>query len=55
MTLDFLREKAAEVWRVPVSEVNYFYKEDSLVPLGDGKYKVKTDKRFALRFTGWKL
>ncbi|HIA33157.1 MAG TPA: hypothetical protein EYN83_08115, partial [Nitrospinaceae bacterium] len=41
MTLDFLREKAAEVWRVPVSEVNYFYKEDSLIPLGDGKYKVK--------------
>ena len=44
MTLDFLREKAAEVWRVPVSEVNYFYKEDSLVPLGDGKYKVKLTK-----------
>jgi hypothetical protein len=44
MTLDFLREKAAEAWRVPVSEVNYFYKDDSLVPLGDGKYKVKLIK-----------
>ena len=28
MTLDFLREKAAEVWRVPVSEVSYFYDEN---------------------------
>ncbi len=27
MTLEFLREKAAEVWRVPVSEVNYFYNQ----------------------------
>ena len=44
MTLDFLREKAAEVWRVPVSEVNYFYKEDNLTPLGDGKYSVKLTK-----------
>jgi hypothetical protein len=44
MTLDFLREKAAEAWRVPISEVNYFYKDDSLVPLGDGKYKVKLIK-----------
>ncbi len=44
MTLDFLREKAAEVWRVPVSEVNYFYKEDNLTPLGDGKYNVKLTK-----------
>ena len=44
MSLDFLREKAAEVWRVPLSEVNYFYKEDSLVPLGEGKYDVKLTK-----------
>lgn len=44
MTLDFLREKAAEVWRVPVSEVNYFYDENNLVPLGDGKYNVKLTK-----------
>ena len=44
MTLDFLREKAAEVWRVPVSEVNYFYNDDNLVPLGDGKYNVKLTK-----------
>ena len=44
MTLDFLREKAAEVWRVPVSEVNYFYDEGNLVPLGDGKYNVKLTK-----------
>ena len=44
MTLDFLREKAAEVWRVPVSEVKYFYKDDNLVSLGDGKYEVKLTK-----------
>ena len=44
MTLDFLREKASEVWRVPVSEVNYFYNENNLIPLGDGKYNVKLTK-----------
>lgn len=44
MTLGFLREKAAEVWRVPLSEVNYFYQENNLVPVGDGKYDVKLTK-----------
>ncbi|MCH8158185.1 MAG: hypothetical protein IID18_10650, partial [Nitrospinae bacterium] len=44
MTLDFLREKAAEVWRVPVSEVNYFYTDENLIALGDGKYDVKLTK-----------
>ena len=44
MTLDFLREKAAEVWRVPLSEVNYFYTKENLESLGDGKYNVKLTK-----------
>ena len=44
MTLDFLREKAAEVWRVPLSEVKYFYRDQNLVPLGDGKYDVRLTK-----------
>ncbi|KMP12106.1 hypothetical protein UZ36_02085 [Candidatus Nitromaritima sp. SCGC AAA799-C22] len=44
MTLDFLREKAAEVWRAPVSEVQFFYKDENLVSLGNGKYEIKLTK-----------
>ncbi|MFQ5449228.1 MAG: hypothetical protein ACE5E9_01285 [Nitrospinaceae bacterium] len=44
MSLDDLREKAAEAWRVPLSEVKYFYQDENLVPLGDGKYNVLLTK-----------
>jgi len=50
MDLDGLRKKAAEAWRVPFSEVKYFYRDENLVPLGDGKYNVwlKKDGLYAL-------
>ena len=40
MNLDDLRKKAAAAWRVPFSEVKYFYKDEYLVNKGDGKYDV---------------
>lgn len=50
MDLDNLRRKAAEAWRVPFSEVKYFYRDENLVPLGEGKYDVwlKKDGLYAL-------
>ena len=44
MSLDDLREKAAEAWRVPVSEVNYFYDDDHMVHQGEGKYNIRLTK-----------
>ena len=44
LSLDDLRQKAAEAWRVPFSEVKYFYKDENLVHLGEGKYQVKLQK-----------
>lgn len=44
MTLDFLRERAAEAWRVPFSEVKYFYPDENLIPLGEGKFEVRLTK-----------
>ncbi len=40
MTLDDLRKKAAESWRVPFSEVKYFYSDENMVHKGDGKYDI---------------
>ncbi len=44
MSLDSLREKAAEAWRVPFSEVKYFYNDDKMVHLGEGKYDIRLTK-----------
>ena len=44
ISLDDLRHKAAEAWRVPFSEVKYFYKDENLVDKGDGKYDVSLTK-----------
>ena len=44
MSLDDLRKKAAEAWRVPFSEVQYFYSDANMVPKGDGKYDIHLTK-----------
>ena len=44
MSLDDLRKKAAEAWRVPFSEVQYFYSDENLVTTGDGKYDIHLTK-----------
>ena len=44
MTLDDLREKAAEAWRVPTSEVKYFYDDNHMLHQGDGKYDIRLTK-----------
>lgn len=44
MTLDDLREKAAEAWRVPASEVKYFYDDNHMVHQGGGKYDIRLAK-----------
>jgi hypothetical protein len=44
MKLDNLREKAAEAWRVPFSEVKYFYDDAHMVHQGDGKYDIQLVK-----------
>ena len=40
MSLDDLRKKAAESWRVPYSEVKYFYSDENMVHKGEGKYDI---------------
>lgn len=40
MSLDDLRKKAAESWRVPFSEVKYFYSDENMVHKGEGKYDI---------------
>ncbi len=44
MTLDQLREGAAQTWQVPHSEVEYFYKDESFVPTAEGEYDVNLYK-----------
>ena len=44
MKLDDLREKAAEAWRVPVSEIKYFYDDQHMVHKGEGKYDIRLTK-----------
>ena len=44
MSLDDLRKKAAESWRVPVSEVKHFYSDENMVHNGDGKYDIRLTK-----------
>ncbi|MBT5377225.1 MAG: hypothetical protein HOL15_10460 [Nitrospinaceae bacterium] len=44
MSLDDLREKAAEAWRVPFSEVKYFYNDEHMIHQGDGKYNIQLTK-----------
>ena len=44
MSLDDLREKAAEAWRVPVSEIKYFYDDNHMVHQGEGKYDIRLTK-----------
>lgn len=44
MSLDDLREKAAEAWRVPVSEIKYFYDDEHMVHQGEGKYDIRITK-----------
>ena len=44
MKLDDLREKAAEAWRVPVSEIKYFYDDQHMVHQGEGKYDIRLTK-----------
>lgn len=40
MSKEDLQKQAAEAWDLPLAEVKHFYKEDNIVPLGDGKYDV---------------
>ncbi len=44
ISLDELRKKAAESWRVPFSEVKYFYSDENMVHKGDGKYDIRLTK-----------
>ena len=44
MKLDDLREKAAEAWRVPVSEIKYFYDDQHMIHQGEGKYDIRLTK-----------
>jgi hypothetical protein len=44
MTLDDLREKASEAWRVPFSEVKYFYDDANMIHQGEGKYDIQLVK-----------
>ena len=44
ISLDALREKAAEAWRVPFSEVKYFYDDEHMVHQGDGKFNIQLTK-----------
>jgi hypothetical protein len=44
MSLDNLREKAAEAWRVPFAEVKYFYDDAHMVHQGEGKYNIQLTK-----------
>lgn len=44
MKLDDLREKAAEAWRVPVSEIKYFYDDQHMAHQGEGKYDIRLTK-----------
>jgi hypothetical protein len=44
VTLNDLREKAAEAWKTPLSEIKYFYKDDNFVSQGEGKYDVRLTK-----------
>ncbi|MFQ5443530.1 MAG: hypothetical protein ACE5EK_02825 [Nitrospinales bacterium] len=40
MQLDDLRKQAAEAWRVPFSQVKYFYGDKNFISHGDGKYEI---------------
>lgn len=44
MTLDDLRKGAAQAWRVPYSEVKYFYHDENFVHAGKGEYDVQLYK-----------
>ena len=44
MTFDDLRKKAAEVWQVPLADVEYFYKDDNFKIVGEGQYDIHLAK-----------
>jgi hypothetical protein len=44
MSLDRLREGAAQAWQVPHSEVEYFYKDENFVSTAEGEYDVNLYK-----------
>ncbi|MFQ5482649.1 MAG: hypothetical protein ACE5ER_07810 [Nitrospinaceae bacterium] len=44
MTLDDFRKGAAQAWNVPVSEVQYFYRDENFIPTGAGEYDVQLHK-----------
>ncbi|MEC7641209.1 MAG: hypothetical protein VYC17_03550 [Nitrospinota bacterium] len=44
MTLDDLRQGAAQAWNAQISEVKYFYKDDCFQSQGDGKYHIEIQK-----------
>jgi hypothetical protein len=44
MTLDDLRKKAAEAWKIPLAEVEYFYKDSNFEYLGEGQYNIYLSK-----------
>jgi len=44
VTLDDLREKAADAWNTPLSEIKYFYKDENFISQGEGKYDVRLTK-----------
>jgi hypothetical protein len=43
-SLDDLRRKAAEAWKVPFSEVKYFYRDENFSQLGDGVFDIHLTK-----------
>lgn len=44
ISLDDLRQKAATAWKVPFSEVKYFYRDENFANLGDGKFEIHLTK-----------
>ncbi len=55
MTLDDLRKGASQAWRVPYSEVKYFYHDENFVEVGKGEYDVQLfkDGLYVLIEGGW--
>ena len=49
MSLDQLRQGAAQAWQVPHSEVEYFYKDENFVSTAEGEYDVNLLQRRTVR------
>ena len=44
MTLDDLRKEAARAWDIPISEIEYFYRDKNFIPYGIGEYEIHLSK-----------